>query len=126
MIIFRGIILILGFGWAFGPALAQDIEKEEKAGQGDTPLSITIRPDYDKFDGTFNDGNARDASRIENLAGCPRDQILSCDITGKFWDKGDKINATVAAFAYENAQDKWGSPGLGMLMGGRFAKLPDY
>lgn len=108
------------------PALGQTAAENEKEGGEDAPLKITIRPSYDKFDGTFYDGNARDAARIENSAGCPRDQILSCDITGRFWDKGDKINATVAAFAYEKNQEDWDGPGLGMLMGGRYAKLPDY
>lgn len=121
-----GILLVFGMGLGFGQALAQDENTEEQAGEENTPLSITIRPDYDKFDGTFNDGTARDASRIENRTGCPRDQILSCDITGKFWNKSDKINATVAAFAYEKSQEDWDGPSLGMLMGGRYAKLPDY
>jgi len=119
-------ILIFAFLLGMPAALGQTANETEKEGEEDGPLKITIRPTYDKFDGTFKDGTARQAPRIVNLAGCPRDQILSCDITGKFWNKGDKIKATVAAFAYEKAQEDWDGPGLGMLMGGRFAKLPDY
>lgn len=113
----------------FWPATiqAQRNDSEEKGGdEKNGPLKITIRPSYDKFDGTFSDGNARNAPRIENAAGCPRNQILSCDITGKFWNKGDQITTTIADVAYEKGQEKWGSPELRLVMGGRYAKLPDY
>lgn len=119
-------IFVIVFLFGATPALGQTATETENEGEDGAPLKITIRPIYDKFDGTFEGGNARDAARIENSAGCPRDQILSCDITGKFWNKGDKISATVAAFAYEKAQENWAGPSLGMLMGGRYVKLPDY
>ncbi len=107
-------------------ALAQNSDSEDQVEEEEAPLSITIRPEYDKFDGTFSDGSAQNAARIENSHGCSKDQILSCDITGRFWKKGDQINLTVAAAAYEKSQKDWNGADLGTIIGGRFATLPDY
>lgn len=126
MKIYLGILVSIILFW---PATIQAQSNDSKERGGDeknAPLKITIRPAYDKFDGTFNDGNAEEAARIENSANCPRDQILSCDITGKFWNKGDQITTTIADVAYEKGQEKWASPELRLVMGGRYAKLPDY
>lgn len=109
--------------WA-PPLYAQEEGEEENEGE---PLSITIRPEYsDRFEGEFPEGDPANRNRIEQLNGCPKDQILSCDITSKFWGEHDKITEVVAGYAYELEQAKWEKPDLGLVMGGRYAGLPDY
>lgn len=129
----KDIVLKTTMGFLFGLILlwpttlmAQSNDSEEEEKQEDAPLRITIKPVYDKFDGTFSDGSAQNAPRIETSNGCPRDQILSCNITGRFWKKSDQINSTVALAAYEKAQEDWNGAELGTIIGGRFANLPDY
>jgi len=115
-------ILIIPLLLGVSPAISAE---DDGAGEGE-PLKITIRPEYDTFDGTFTTGAARDATRLENTFNCPRDQILSCDISWKLWGPVDRIQTIVATSVFQKYQDTWQKPALGMIMGGKYAKLPDY
>lgn len=116
------IFLLVLFGL---PTVAQQDQGENKA-EPSEPLKITIRPEYQTFEGIFSEGPAKDAPRIETLGPCPREQILSCDITGRFRGGGNKILNLIAGYAYEKHQLDWRGPSLGLLMGGRYARLHDY
>lgn len=111
------ILFLFGVG---GPAWAQ-----EEGGDGE-PLKITIRPEYPKFEGTFTQGEGLNAPRIETFGVCPKEQILSCDITSRFWGEGNKTSEVIAALAYEKQKAEWRAPSLALLMGRRYTGMPDY
>ncbi len=93
---------------------------------GDDPLRITIRPSYETPDKDSILGESWNGPTIENLGPCPLDQILPCDVTDRFWGEKDKIKSIIAGYAYERSKLDWQGPSLGLLMGGRYARLPDY
>lgn len=114
------ILYLFGFG---ASAMAQE---KASGAEDEDPLKITIRPDYQIFDGNFIGGEGIFAPRIETLGVCPREQILSCDITSRFWGEVNKTSEVIAAYAYEKQKAEWRSPSLALLMGRRYAGTPDY
>lgn len=106
------------------PALGQTADQGDGV-EDSGPLKITIYRNYEKFDGVFTEGSGIDAPRIEGDP-CPREQVLTCDVSRYFSGGEDRIRNIIADFAYEQRLRWHQKPDLGMLMGRTYVGLKDY